>query len=159
MCRCAGEGCNIHIYITEPPGAVRFQIHPADELPIYRQIVRQVVDAVAGGRLKPGDKLPAHRELAEQIVVAPLTVKKAYDELEREGTITTQRGLGTFIRTKPRAVPQEEKLERPRIAARTLLAAAWLSGVAFEKLLEILKKEEARLDAERAQSASKDEAR
>ena len=70
---------------------MQFVIVPGSELPIYRQIMRQVTDALSGGRLKPGDKLTSQRELAEQLVVSPLTVKKAYDELEREGLITTER--------------------------------------------------------------------
>ena len=131
-------------------------VQPADELPIYRQIVRQVVDAIAGGRLRPGEKLPSHRELAEQVVVAPLTVKKAYDELERGGYIATARGRGTFVRPKPRAIGAEEKRERLRLAARRLLTAAWLSGTPYDKVLELLDKEEARLEAERKQSASKE---
>jgi DNA-binding transcriptional regulator YhcF (GntR family) len=54
-------------------------VNPSGELAIYRQIMRQIVEGIAAGRLKPGEKLPSHRELSEQIVVAPLTVKKAYD--------------------------------------------------------------------------------
>ncbi|MGB6002439.1 MAG: GntR family transcriptional regulator, partial [Thermoanaerobaculia bacterium] len=63
------------------------QLHIAtgSELPIYRQIMRQITDAIAGGRLRPGDKLTSQRDLAVQLVISPLTVKKAYDELEREG--------------------------------------------------------------------------
>ena len=133
---------------------VPIRVQPADEVPIYRQIVRQVVDSIAGGRLRPGDKLPSHRDLAEQLVVAPLTVKKAYDELERGGFLATSRGRGTFVRAKPRAVGGEEKKERLRLAARRLLTAAWLSGVPYDKVLELLEREEARLEAERRQSAS-----
>ncbi|MBV9083318.1 MAG: GntR family transcriptional regulator, partial [Acidobacteriaceae bacterium] len=57
-------------------------VSASDELPIYRQLMRQITDAIAVGRMKGGEKLPSHRELAEQLVIAPLTVKKAYDELE-----------------------------------------------------------------------------
>ena len=59
--------------------------------------MRQITEGVAIGRLKSGAKLPSHRELSEQLVVAPLTVKKAYDELEALGVIETQRGRGTFV--------------------------------------------------------------
>ena len=68
---------------------MQLQINPADEVPIYRQIVHQVRAAVAGGYLKAGDKLPSHRELGEELVVAPLTVKKAYEVLERDGVVET----------------------------------------------------------------------
>jgi len=35
-------------------------VNPSDELPIYRQIVRQITDAIAGGRMRPGQQLPSH---------------------------------------------------------------------------------------------------
>ncbi len=115
-----------------------FHVSPGDEIPIYRQIVRQIADAIAGGRLKPGGQLPSHRDLASQLVVAPLTVKKAYDELEREGLIETQRGRGTFVRERPPATVSSESRERLREAARRLLTQAALSGVPFEEVLRLL---------------------
>lgn len=114
-------------------------IQAGDELPLYRQIVRQISDAIAGARLKPGDKLPSHRELAAQLVIAPLTVKKAYDELELSGLIETQRGRGTFVRRRlPRAHAGDAR-ERLREAARRLLSQASLGGVAFDEVLELLR--------------------
>ncbi|MDH3628359.1 MAG: GntR family transcriptional regulator [Acidobacteriota bacterium] len=110
-----------------------------DELPLYRQIIRQITDAIAGSRLSPGDKLPSHRELATQLVIAPLTVKKAYDELEQEGFIETQRGRGTFVR---RRLPRErvgESRARLRESAERLLTQAALSGVPYGELLDLLR--------------------
>ncbi|SRR6266446_1635765 len=69
------------------------------ELPIYRQIVEQVKAAIASGVLAPGDQLPSHRDLARDLVVAPLTVSRAYELLEREGFVATARGKGTFVTT------------------------------------------------------------
>jgi len=113
-------------------------IQPGDELPIYRQIMRQVTEAVAGGRMKSGDKLPSQRELAEQLVISHLTVKKAYDELEREGVIETRRGRGTFV-AKTAATPgSAERKESLRPVCRRLVSQAWLSGVPFEEVLQML---------------------
>ncbi len=117
---------------------MQIYIHPGDELPIYRQIVRQVTDAIAGGRLTPGQRLPSHRELALQLVIAPLTVKKAYDELEREQLIETQRGRGTFVRESLPAIDPVLKCERLRDAAQRLLSQAALSGVPHQDVLELL---------------------
>ncbi len=75
-----------------------FTINPTSTEPIYRQIVRRVREAVVAGRLKSGDKLPSHRELASKLVINHLTVKRAYECLEREGIIEKRRGLGSFIR-------------------------------------------------------------
>jgi len=113
-------------------------VNPTDELPIYRQIMRQVTDAVAGGRLKPGEQLPSHRDLAEQLVIAPLTVKKAYDELERTGLIQMQRGRGTYVSDALPSVAPGERRERLRDAAQRLLSQASLIGVPFEEVLDLL---------------------
>ncbi len=117
---------------------MNFYVNPGDELPIYRQIMRQITDAIVGGHLRPGDQLPSHRELAAQLVIAPLTVKKAYDELEREGLIGTQRGRGTFVSERAPAMPVAESRERLRDAARRLLSQAALCGVPFEDVVGLL---------------------
>jgi GntR family transcriptional regulator len=117
---------------------VQIHVNPSDELPIYRQIIRQVTDAIAGGRLAPGEQLPSHRDLAMQLVIAPLTVKKAYDELERAGLIETQRGRGTFIGERPPRPDAVERKERLRDAARRLLTQAALTDTPFEEVMELL---------------------
>ena len=113
-------------------------VSPGDELPLYRQIIRQITDGIAGARLKPGDKLPSHRDLALQLVIAPLTVKKAYDELEQAGLIETQRGRGTFVRRRLPRTHDADSRERLRDAAQRLLIQAALSGVPFPDVLGLL---------------------
>lgn len=113
-------------------------INAADELPIYRQIMRQIIEAIAGGRLKAGDKLPSHRDLSEQLVVAPLTVKKAYDELEALGYIQTQRGRGTFVSAKLPQRDRGDQLEEIRKSARRLLSQAYLAGLPYPEVLKEL---------------------
>ena len=117
---------------------MQIYVNPGDELPIYRQIMRQITDSIAGGRMKPGEQLPSHRDLAVQLVIAPLTVKKAYDELERAGLILTQRGRGTFVGERPPQPSLEERKERLRDAARRLLSQASLTGSSFEEVTELL---------------------
>ena len=118
------------------PG-VQLHVNPGDELPIYRQLVRQIADAIAGGRLERGEQLPSHRDLAARLVIAPLTVKKAYDELENQGLIETQRGRGTFVRSALPA-PTAENRERLRDGAQRLLTQAALVGVSFDELVGLL---------------------
>src|ERR1700722_10037353 len=118
---------------------MRIFVTPSAELPLYRQIMRQIEEAIAGSRLRPGDKLDSHRDLAEQLVIAPLTVKKAYDELEALGYIETQRGRGTFVCAKLPKANLEEQREQLRAGARTLLSQAYLSGLDYNAVLKILK--------------------
>jgi DNA-binding transcriptional regulator YhcF (GntR family) len=68
-----------------------------DRAPIYAQIMDLIKRRIAVGELKVGQQLPSVRDLAQQVVVNPNTVQKAYVELEREGYVATQRGMGTFV--------------------------------------------------------------
>ncbi|SPE27581.1 GntR family transcriptional regulator [Candidatus Sulfopaludibacter sp. SbA3] len=120
-------------------------INPADELPIYRQIMRQITEAIAGGLLRSGAKLLSHRELSEQLVIAPLTVKKAYDELEALGFIETVRGRGTFVAAKLPLPNPGADLERLRQNARRLLAQAYLAGLTFDQVVELLQETHSQL--------------
>ncbi|MCP5119713.1 MAG: GntR family transcriptional regulator [bacterium] len=125
------------------------EIQPGDELPIYRQIMRQFTEAVAGGRLSPGGKLPSQRELAEQLVISHLTVKKAYEELEREGILETRRGRGTFVSETAGTEDSSARLERLRPICRRLASQAWLGGVPFERVVKLLHEEREELAAGR----------
>jgi GntR family transcriptional regulator len=117
---------------------MHFAVSPSDDLPLYRQIMRQVMDAIAGGRLVPGERLQSHRELSERLAVAPLTVKKAYDELETLGLIESQRGRGTFVASKPPRVSRSAAAEQLTDGARALLSSAYLAGMQFSDVLAAL---------------------
>jgi GntR family transcriptional regulator len=120
-------------------------VSPSDELPIYRQIMRQITEAIAGARLKAGDKLPSHRDLSDTIAVAPLTVKKAYDELEALGFIETQRGRGTFVCAELPRPDRGAQAERIREDARRLLTHAYLAGLDFAAVVKELQQADAEL--------------
>jgi GntR family transcriptional regulator len=66
-------------------------------VPIFEQIMGQVVAVVAAGGLKPGEMLPSVREMAGRLLVNPNTVARAYGELEREGLLESRRGTGMMI--------------------------------------------------------------
>src|SRR6185436_20655868 len=74
-----------------------FRLDAASGVPFYRQIIEQVLLAVADGRLKPGSQLPTVRQLAVDLSINLNTVAKAYREMEIRGIVETQQGTGTFI--------------------------------------------------------------
>lgn len=77
--------------------AFPFQVFPSSGLPIYRQIMDQVREQVAAGRLEPGEFLPSVRQVAAEVQVNPMTISKAYSLLEREGVVEFVRGQGMRI--------------------------------------------------------------
>jgi GntR family transcriptional regulator len=73
------------------------KIAPSSGIPLYRQIMAQIRLAVATGRVRPGDKLSSIRDLSQTLEISPITVVKAYNELEHMGVVETRRGRGTFV--------------------------------------------------------------
>ena len=89
-----------------------FQVFPTSGLPIYRQLVDQVLRHVASGRVQPGDFLPSVRQAALELEVNPMTVSKAYSQLERDGIVELVRGQG--MRVAPRPAPSTNGTLRER---------------------------------------------
>ena len=82
------------------PSAVSLSLGPISaSIPgaLYQQIVAAIKREVGAARLAPGSALPSFRVLAEELLVSVITVKRAYEELEREGIIYRRQGLGTFV--------------------------------------------------------------
>ena len=73
-----------------------------DNQPIYRQIRDRVVAMILDGLIGEGDPLPSVRNVATDSRVNPLTVLKAYQQLDGEGLVEKRRGLGMFINTGAR---------------------------------------------------------
>lgn len=78
-----------------------YQINPELNIPIYRQLVDSIRAATKRGALTAGQKLPTVQEVSADLDIAVGTVKRAYDELERDGIVEKVQGRGTFICYKP----------------------------------------------------------
>jgi GntR family transcriptional regulator len=103
---------------------VIFRIHSGSGVPIYLQIEAQVKQAVAAGALARDEAMPSIRQLAAELRVNPNTVARAYSNLEREGTIRTVPGGGTFVAARATGLMKAEKLRRVRPIATQLAVEA-----------------------------------
>jgi len=65
--------------------------------PLYREVKRRLMDALAGGEWKPGEAIPAERRLSERFGISIGTVRKAIDELCAENILIRQQGRGTYV--------------------------------------------------------------
>lgn len=87
-------------------------IHPQSMVPIWEQICAQIKNKIQSGELKAGDGLPSVRAVARECQISALTVKKAYDALEKEGLIITVQGKGSFIADVSPGYLQESLLKQ-----------------------------------------------
>jgi GntR family transcriptional regulator len=86
------------------------QIDPADDRPIYQQIVDEVRRARVVGALCADEPLPSVRQMAVTLRVNPNTVAQAYRELEREGVVYVRRGQGTFATSTTAGAAERTRL-------------------------------------------------
>ena len=96
---------------------MRLWFSPASEVPIYRQLVTQVVLAVLSGDLRPGDRLPSTRELARRFSIHPNTISAGYRQLAREGWTEHRRGSGVYIKNRAVTPSTPEQILDQHIAA------------------------------------------
>lgn len=77
---------------------VEINISSMSNLAIYEQIMNQIKDAIIKQNLLPGDAMPSIRKLASDLHVSVITVKRAYDELEKEKLLRSVAGKGFYVR-------------------------------------------------------------
>lgn len=76
---------------------MKILISNTSENPLYQQIKDQIKDAILKEKLVEGDPLPSIRAFANDLSVSVLTIRRVYEELEKEGFVTSQVGKGTFV--------------------------------------------------------------
>lgn len=72
-------------------------ISNTSDSPLYQQIKDQIKDAILKDKLVEGDPLPSIRSFANDLKVSVLTIRRVYEELEQEGFVVSQVGIGTFV--------------------------------------------------------------
>jgi GntR family transcriptional regulator len=107
-------------------------------VPIYEQLKNKIYELATIGQLKPGDQLPSVRNFARDLGVNPNTVQKAYQDLERDGIISSITGKGSFLNNQ---LQLNEVIEREYLQKIGRLAAqAKQCGVKMEEITKTIKK-------------------
>ncbi len=113
-------------------------IRNTGDAPIYDQITRQVKSLILRGELKEGEALPSMRLLAKELRISVITTKRAYEELEREGFITTVPGKGCFVAPQDPVLQREETRRRVEEHLSRAVDAAKEGGLPLSELTEAL---------------------
>ena len=113
-------------------------ISNSGDTPIYDQITRQMKGLILRGELQEGEPLPSMRLLARELRISVITTKRAYEELEREGFITTVPGKGCFVAPRNLELAREESLRRMEEHLGRAVEAARLGGITLSEMTESL---------------------
>ena len=117
---------------------VPFRLDSGSGVPFYRQVIDQVLLAVADGRLKPGVQLPTVRQLAVDLSVNLNTIARAYREMEIRGIVETQQGTGTFVANRKAEKKTAERRKALERLVDQALSSAAAQGFATEEFAEAL---------------------
>ena len=107
--------------------------------PIYEQIAAQIKDQIVDGTLEPGQPLPSIRVLAKDLRISVITTKRAYDELEAQGFLTTVAGKGCFVAEQNTQLIRESRLREIEKHLQSAAELARSCRVADGELLEMLR--------------------
>lgn len=110
----------------------------SSDKPIYEQIAAQIRDAVAAGELAAGEQLPSIRALAAQLRISAITTKRAYQDLEAQGYVTTVPGKGCFVAEQNLDLLREERLRRVEASLARAVCDAHACGLSDDELREML---------------------
>ena len=115
---------------------IEFRLDEHSGVPVYRQIIDQVLGGVAAGALRAGDQLPTVRQVAVDLAINPNTVQRAYREMEIRGVLETQQGTGTFISRQKVKRDEVERRRQLSQLAGDVVARAGAAGFTVKELLE-----------------------
>lgn len=125
------------------------RVRPESPVPIYEQILTQVVFAIANGDLPPGELLPSVRDLSAELVVNPNTVVRAYQELERLGAIAPRRGLGMEVLADGPKLCRERRKSIVLTRLREALREAFSAGLDADDVCQMVTSEWPKLNTSR----------
>jgi GntR family transcriptional regulator len=126
-------------------GHVSISISQSSLKPIYRQIEDKVRSLIVAGELGEGEELPSIRTLAQDLRVSVITVKRAYDDLEAEGFLTSVQGKGCYVSVRNKELFREQRMRIVEEKLDEAAAEAKLIGMTLDELqttLAIVFKEE-----------------
>lgn len=117
---------------------MKILISNTSDLPLYQQIKEQIKETIFKGELSEGDSMPSIRNFADDIKVSILTIRRVYEELEQEGFITRQVGIGTFVSTGNLEILRDSKRRVVEQKMADMIKDAKALGITQSELQEMM---------------------
>ena len=119
---------------------IGISISNTSEEPIYRQLFEQISSKILNGTLKSGFNLPPIRTAAKELRISIITVKKAWEELERAGLIYSVVGKGCFVRDLPEKELKKKREEVMENQMKKDLLFYKKMGATKDEVIDLVKK-------------------
>ncbi len=114
-------------------------IEKGSAVPIYAQLSEQIRLLIRRGALKTGDSMPTVRMLAVELEINANTVARVYRDLQREGLLRLERGVGTFVaETEESSAVGESDFRSIAAKAAELIELGRRSGLRVGELTQLV---------------------
>lgn len=110
-------------------------------MPIYTQLVYKIELAIVSGEFVRGQRLSAVRDMAAEAGVNPNTMQRAFQELERQGLVYTQRSSGRYV-TEDMTVIENTKQALARENIKSFMDSMRRIGYSREEIIRLLESSE-----------------
>lgn len=110
-------------------------------MPIYAQLVYKIELAIVSGEFVRGQRLSAVRDMAAEAGVNPNTMQRAFQELERQGLVYTQRSSGRYV-TEDMTVIENTKQALARENIKSFMDSMRRIGYSREEIIRLLESSE-----------------
>ena len=117
---------------------MKILISNTSDTPLYQQIEEQIIDAILRGELAEGEALPSIRTFANDLKVSILTIRRVYDDLEKEGFVNSQVGIGTFVSTTNIDLLRDSKRRIVEQKMLDMIQTAKSLGITQEELNDMM---------------------
>ena len=112
-------------------------ISNSSSVPIYEQIKNAIIEQIMSGELEENEALPSIRSLAQEIKISVMTIKKSYDELEKEGYIVSRQGKGTFVASKNMELLKEQKQKEIETYLSKIIDISHCYQISKEEIIDL----------------------
>lgn len=117
---------------------MQIHISNVNGIAIYAQVVNQIKQLIASGRLAAGDELPPIRVLASELLINPNTVARAYRELETAGLVEKRRTAGTYVTDQVSPLARRERIKILTNQIDALLAEASHLNISLDDVQKLI---------------------
>ena len=116
---------------------MKLVISNSSSVPIYEQIKNAIIEQIMSGELEENEALPSIRSLAQEIKISVMTIKKSYDELEKEGYIVSRQGKGTFVAPKNMELLKEQKQKEIETYLSKIIDISHCYQISKEEIIDL----------------------
>lgn len=116
---------------------MKLVISNSSSVPIYEQIKNAIIEQIMSGELEENEALPSIRSLAQDIKISVMTIKKSYDELEKEGYIISRQGKGSFVAPKNMELLKEQKQKEIETYLSKIIDISHCYQISKEEIIDL----------------------